>query len=201
MAHHIHTVISGGQTGADQAALEAAKTNFLPYRTAGYMPKGFDTELGSRPDIAEKYGLLESTGGYADRDKQNVDMSDALLAFLLTLPETGRGTTCTIRYAQLGQHAFMPIDKPADSDHLLITSGNKPILVIWIDDAICRESDDKTVSVIRDFLSSNDNIKKLMVSGPCESTLVKAGFEGSIQQKIFGILKKAFIAPQVCFNF
>lgn len=200
MALQTMTIISGGQLGCDVGALEAAMSCFPQHFTDGYMPKGFDTELGPRPDIAQKYGLKESDGGYATRDKQNVDMSDALVAFLLTLPETGRGTTCTVRYAQLGQHAFMPIDKPTDANHLLINSGNKPILVIWLADAAI-EPDFKTSSIIRDFLFANPQIKRLMVSGPCESTLVKAGFTGSIQEKIKDILRKAIVAPQVCFPF
>lgn len=81
MSFPILTIVSGGQTGADLAALEAATSLFPSHRTAGYMPKGFDTELGPRPDIADKYGLQESHGGYADRDKQNVDISDGLPSF------------------------------------------------------------------------------------------------------------------------
>jgi Circularly permutated YpsA SLOG family len=199
MALHRLTVISGGQTGADLAALEAARYCF--HSTDGYMPKGFETDSGSRPDIAQKYGLKESDGGYAARDMQNVDMSDALVAFLLTLPKTGRGTTCTIRYAQLGQYSFLPIDQPPYANHLVITSGKKPILVIWIN-GIEHDSTLADIStIIRNFLMANQQVKRLMVSGPCESTLPSNNVEVSIQEKIGTILKSALAAPQICFNF
>lgn len=50
-------IISGGQTGVDQAALRAAKRVGLP--TGGWMPKGFLVEYDFRPDFAELYGMQE----------------------------------------------------------------------------------------------------------------------------------------------
>ena len=46
----IERVISGGQTGADQAGLAVAKRLGIP--TGGCMPKGWLTEAGPRPDFA-----------------------------------------------------------------------------------------------------------------------------------------------------
>jgi hypothetical protein len=64
-------IISGGQTGADQAAWRAAKAYAIP--TGGWMPKGFLTEDGPRPDFAELYGALEmATASYSARTHQNV---------------------------------------------------------------------------------------------------------------------------------
>jgi Circularly permutated YpsA SLOG family len=40
-------IISGGQTGADQAGWRAAKACGL--ETGGWMPKGWKTELGCSP--------------------------------------------------------------------------------------------------------------------------------------------------------
>lgn len=50
-------VVSGGQTGADQAGISAAK--FLNYTTGGRAPKGFMTETGPAPWLAE-FGLEAS---------------------------------------------------------------------------------------------------------------------------------------------
>lgn len=49
------TVISGGQTGADQGALQAAYE--LGIKTGGYIIKNYGTEKGPMPELA-KYGLV-----------------------------------------------------------------------------------------------------------------------------------------------
>jgi hypothetical protein len=54
----VQRIISGGQTGADQAGLEAAERLGIP--TGGFMPKGFHTETGPRPVLAARYGLVET---------------------------------------------------------------------------------------------------------------------------------------------
>ena len=53
----IERVLSGGQSGADQASWRAAKTHGIP--TGGAMPKGFRTEDGPRPEFAERYGAVD----------------------------------------------------------------------------------------------------------------------------------------------
>lgn len=53
-----HQLISGGQTGADQGALSAAFGLGIP--VGGWMPLGYQTELGPQPNIAELYGLLRT---------------------------------------------------------------------------------------------------------------------------------------------
>ena len=50
-------IISGGQTGADQAGWRAARACGIP--TGGAMPKGFLTEDGPRPEFAGLYGARE----------------------------------------------------------------------------------------------------------------------------------------------
>lgn len=52
----IERVISGGQTGADQAGLRAAQACGIP--TGGYAPRGWLTEAGSAPGLG-RYGLVE----------------------------------------------------------------------------------------------------------------------------------------------
>ena len=70
-------IISGGQTGADQAALDAAIEMGIPH--GGWTPKGRLIESGSLPD---KYNLQEmSTKDYLKRTKQNVLDSDATVIF------------------------------------------------------------------------------------------------------------------------
>ena len=87
------TVISGGQTGADQAGWRAARAYGVP--TGGYMPVEFLTEAGRRPEFAEWYGaracLLAS---YAHRTLLNVRWADATVWFGLV---HSRGYAATYR--------------------------------------------------------------------------------------------------------
>ena len=71
----IKKIISGGQTGADRAALDVAIELGIPY--GGWVPKGRITEKGSLP---QKYRLQEMpTDSYARRTEQNVIDSDGTL--------------------------------------------------------------------------------------------------------------------------
>lgn len=68
-------IVSGGQTGADRAALDAAITLDLPY--GGWLPRGRKTEDGSLP---LHYMLQEmDSENYRDRTEQNVIDSDGTL--------------------------------------------------------------------------------------------------------------------------
>ena len=76
----VERVISGGQTGADQAGLAVAKRLGIP--TGGNMPKGWLTEEGPRPDLAVTYGLEEAeTPAYPERTERNVLASDGTVVF------------------------------------------------------------------------------------------------------------------------
>lgn len=71
----IQKIISGGQTGADRAALDFAIKNNLPY--GGWVPKGRKTEDGILP---EKYHLQEmATEQYSKRTEKNILDSDGTL--------------------------------------------------------------------------------------------------------------------------
>lgn len=87
-------VISGGQTGADQAGLAVAKRFGL--MTGGMIPKGFRTLVGPRPDLGERYGLLEHTSdNYVPRTQQNVRHSDATVRFAGNFRSPGE--ICTLK--------------------------------------------------------------------------------------------------------
>src|SRR3954464_2058117 len=69
-------VVSGGQTGADQAGWRAARAFGIP--TGGFMPAGFLTEDGKRPDLAEAFGAVElTTADYPARPRRNAAEADA----------------------------------------------------------------------------------------------------------------------------
>jgi hypothetical protein len=72
-------IVSGGQTGADQGALAAARA--LGLATGGYAPLGFVTEDGPQPEL-KAFGLAEhSSRRYAPRTQCNVLLADATLLF------------------------------------------------------------------------------------------------------------------------
>lgn len=74
----LEQIISGGQTGADQGALAAAKE--LGLKTGGWMPMHFRTETGPHPDLGQLYGMQEhSAWAYPPRTEANVSMSDGTL--------------------------------------------------------------------------------------------------------------------------
>lgn len=76
----LHKVISGGQTGADQAALWAAKQ--LGYRTGGWMPAGAQTDGGPNWFIAREFGMdIHEERGYPPRTERNVRVSDGTVIF------------------------------------------------------------------------------------------------------------------------
>ncbi len=70
-------IISGGQTGADRAALDAAI--FLGIEHGGWLPKGRKTEDGP---LSAQYCLQElASASYRVRTEQNIINSDATLIF------------------------------------------------------------------------------------------------------------------------
>ncbi len=71
----LQKIISGGQTGADRGALDAAIS--LGIAHGGWLPKGRKTENGALPS---GYNLKETDSGhYASRTQQNVLDSDGTL--------------------------------------------------------------------------------------------------------------------------
>ncbi len=81
-------IISGGQTGADQGALEAAKQ--LGFPTGGCLPKGCLTLDGPRLDFIELYGMTEhKRAGYTSRTYDNVKNSDATIRFAMNFDSAG----------------------------------------------------------------------------------------------------------------
>jgi len=97
----IKKVISGGQTGADRAGLEAAKKAGI--ETGGYCPKDYLTEKG--PDKSLKgFGLIETeTREYTERTELNIKHSDGTVIFCRTEKSgnvTGIGTLLTLKIAE-----------------------------------------------------------------------------------------------------
>lgn len=85
------TIISGGQTGVDRAALDFALSNNIV--CDGYCPKGRLAEDGVIPAF---YPLKETlTSDYKERTRKNVEDSDGTLIMYLTKPDDGTRFTIT----------------------------------------------------------------------------------------------------------
>lgn len=84
------TIISGGQTGVDRAALDAAISLGYPY--GGWLPKGRLAEDGPLPD--SYVGMKEMpTKNYIRRTEQNVVDSDLTIVICHGTPEGGTKRT------------------------------------------------------------------------------------------------------------
>lgn len=102
-------VISGGQTGADQAGLRAARRFGIP--TGGWMPRGFQTSRGPNPDLARAFGLREHPGGYAERTGANVRDSDGTVRIAACW--TTLGERCTLKWLRRLGKPFLDVDRNA----------------------------------------------------------------------------------------
>jgi hypothetical protein len=100
----IRKIISGGQTGADQAALDVAIKLGIPH--GGWIPAGRRTEAGR---LADTYHLRETpTADYAERTEQNVLDSDGTL--ILSHGELSGGSDYTRTMAIRHQRPWLFID-------------------------------------------------------------------------------------------
>ncbi len=87
-------IISGGQTGADRAALDWALRHNIPH--GGWCPKG---RLATDGPLAPIYQLQETeSAGYRQRTRRNVVDSEATMIF--NIGELDGGTLATLRFAE-----------------------------------------------------------------------------------------------------
>ena len=94
----LHCVISGGQTGADQAGLICAE--LFNIRTGGHAPKGWRTLDGPAPFLGEIFGLTEdSSFNYQPRTKKNVLNSDGTVRLASNFNSAGE--RLTLRYCKV----------------------------------------------------------------------------------------------------
>jgi hypothetical protein len=103
-------VVSGGQTGVDRAALDAARTLSLP--CGGWCPRGRLAEDGP---IETAYPLVETpSADYAQRTEWNVRDSDGTL--VLTRGVASGGTAYTIALARDRGKPLLVLDLATDPD-------------------------------------------------------------------------------------
>ena len=110
----VEKVVSGGQTGADRAALDVALELKIP--CGGWCPKGRKEE--DRP-IEPRYPLRETNAAdYRVRSRKNVEDSDGPL-ILTRGPVTG-GTALTIKLAREKGKPLLIIDLNQNPDPSMV---------------------------------------------------------------------------------
>jgi hypothetical protein len=141
-------VISGGQTGVDRAALDAAIARGVPYE--GWCPSGgWAEDLPEAPGVLVRYPLLRETprADPAERTELNVRDSDACLIVV------DAGGIAASRGTALAEQ--------------LAARYGKPLLVVDIDDP---KSLRKTCACLAAKLASQGDMPfRLAVGGPRES--------------------------------
>lgn len=154
----LRKVISGGQTGADQAGLRAACQ--LGLETGGTAPPGWATSEGPKRDLLLSYGLVEcaegrssSTAGYIARSKCNVDDADATLVFRV---QASAGSDRTVEYC-LSKRWKTPTFSLGNADFVSNTLGHRPVLIV-------QHMTPAAVEAVREFLSER-GVRTLNVAG------------------------------------
>ncbi|MEO2034627.1 MAG: putative molybdenum carrier protein [Planctomycetaceae bacterium] len=136
------TIISGGQTGVDRAALDAALQLEIPI--SGWCPGGRRAEDGRIPP---KYSLQETDSwNYAVRTEWNVRDSDGTL--IITMDSISGGTKLTVKLARR-------YGKPLHVIRLMDVSA----------DAAVENSPTQSVQSVVDWMASR-KIRILNVAGP-----------------------------------
>ena len=151
------TIISGGQTGADRAALDFALEQKISH--GGWCPRGRLAEDGR---ISPRYDLRETPSRkYSQRTEWNVRDSDATVLFTIDSKVVG-GTALALDWAcQLGKPAL----------HLYRDGASAPEQAI--EDAARK---------LRQFLAEH-HVRRLNVAGPRASQQPEIGeFVGQVLQ-------------------
>lgn len=135
----LEKVISGGQTGVDRAALDAAIKLGIPH--GGWCPKGRTAKDGTIP---AKYKLQETVSKlYPPRTRMNIDDSDGTLIY--TDGKFSRGTELTLK---------------------ILKEWNKPYLMVPYNEAFPKGMPLPFTSTVDWILAKN--IRILNVAGPSE---------------------------------
>jgi Circularly permutated YpsA SLOG family len=161
-------IVSGGQTGADRAALDFAIENDRPHD--GWCPLGRLAEDGP---IGPRYRLRETPRRrYTERTEWNVRDSDATVAFSIARDPIG-GTALTLAIARrMGKPSLhLSRDEAAES------AGD-------LDTAIS-----SSARRLVDFLTSH-SIRRLNVAGP------RASQEIDVGSFVRGVLQAALEPPE-----
>ena len=147
----IKRIISGGQSGVDQAALKASTLMKVP--TGGWAPYNWMTEDGPREGLLKQYNLVADrydTSTYQIRTESNIDAADGTL--IITWGLKSPGTSLTKSLCVKNRAHYFVLENIKDPVALYET-------IEWI---------------------KNHKIKILNVAGPRESKIGKIPTESTV---------------------
>ncbi len=105
----LQKIVSGGQTGADRAALDFAVAHGIPH--GGWCPRGRLAEDGTIP---ARYHLAETPSpDYAQRTEWNVSDSDGTVIFSVTSALAG-GSKQTAEFAHQHRKPWLHLSRERD---------------------------------------------------------------------------------------
>lgn len=148
----VQRVVSGGQTGVDRAALDAAREMGIP--CGGWCPRGRRAEDGPIPAT---YPLRETpSGGYPERTAWNVRDSDGTLVITRGKPRGGTGLTVS-----LARRAGRPVlvvdleagERVSDARAFLAENGIHVLNVAGPRESEAPGIHDQAVAFLRELLS------------------------------------------------
>ena len=141
------TIISGGQSGVDRAALDVALELSIPY--GGWCPRGgWAEDHPQPPGVLAKYPLLRETplADPAQRTEWNVRDSDAVLIIV--------------------DAGGLPVSRGTTLAHELAERYGKPLLII---DVSATDTADRARDWLQVQRRAHDGVLALGVGGPRES--------------------------------
>lgn len=133
-------VVSGCQMGADLGGIKAAKD--CGFATGGYMPLGYLTEDGPKPEYATLYNAVElSSANYVERTYKNVEESDGTIRFAKDF--LSRGEICTQnalrKYNKLNFdiNVTLPLPIPEEIVHWILINDIKTLNIAGNRESVC----------------------------------------------------------------
>lgn len=138
----LYKIISGGQTGADQAGLHIAKNFHL--ETGGHIARGYRTIFGPQPNLAKFNLEVHSSYDYPPRTKANATNSDGTVRLASNFKSAGE--ILTLKY---------------------VRAANKPVFDVLLDG----QDYDLKASELASWIVEH-NIKVLNVAGNADRDVV-----------------------------
>lgn len=140
----IAQIISGGQCGVDIAALRAATAARVC--TSGWMPRGWRTQNGPRPQYAVLYGMREHRSAeYRDRTIENVKLADVTVRIARDFDSPGE--RCTLRALITQQKPYADIAVRGSAGYFVVDESDIFAAAEVIDAAYKRLLRDVVVNV------------------------------------------------------
>lgn len=208
----LRRVISGGQTGADQAGLRAARAVGL--QTGGWATRDFWTSKGREPLLGTVYDLKEITlqspfasvtpsmslaQQYVLRSQRNVDEADGTLVFRL---QPSVGTDKTIGYA-LTKRWSVPsasaLDQCSANIAATAAAGKLPYRPCLVVRTIEQQDQADVVAAIVQFIRQN-NVQTLNIAGHRDESAGRRDFCQRVESILLDVLVQASEAGATLFD-